>query len=270
MVELEQLTFDDYIKNPTGGRSRIVGERDIARSTYNDKFAKMMLKCAGKIGYLLFKDHTPGKANTRFVIYIQMPSEKIDKFFYDVVIDFTAIDDVTRRINKLDDYYVRFFSNDPNFIFTYAYAFKKNGLLVPECINKVGEKALKEPPTTTNPNNLAGYVKSIYFAYLFMRLRGLFNKAMWQNAATLPEMKIYLEKTIPPFEQKLTLLQSYSQLMKERAKGDRTLVSSSDKKGIEKAAQAAINKATMIKKVTKVNKETASHYIQKIKPIGKK
>ena len=31
-----EITFDDYVKNPTGGRSHMVGERDAAKAVYTD------------------------------------------------------------------------------------------------------------------------------------------------------------------------------------------------------------------------------------------
>lgn len=280
MISLEHITFDDYIQNPTGTRNHIVGQKDIAKATYNTKFNQMLLKCAGNIGYMLWKERSPSHAEERYAIYIQMPSETVDLFKYDVFIDFRALDDVDKRIGKLDSYYVRFFSNDPNFIYTYAYAFKKSGLLVPECIPKISEKALKEAPLKTNPNNLAGYVKSIYFAYLFMKSRGLFNKLMWQNAANINELRMFVSNNLVGSDQKLMLLQQYTQLMKAKAKGDTTKVSSSDPNGIKNAASAATNKIKMMQSVIKVEKDimskhrnnssSAVHKISTIKPIQKK
>lgn len=177
-----QITLKDYIKNPTGGKTRIVGEQEIARNVYTDKFNKVMLKVAGKIDYILFKESTK-----RYILYLKFPSESIDKLTYDVIIDFYTKDDVKQRMNTLNDYYVRFYSNDPNFIYTYAYIFNKNKLIVPELVNKLDQTALKEKPKTTNPKGLVGYVKSIYFAYLFFKLRGLDNKLMWLNAAPIRE-----------------------------------------------------------------------------------
>lgn len=263
------ITFDDYIKNPTGSRSRLVGERDIAQQVYNDKYNKMLLRCAGNINYLLFKEKAPNKDNTRFIIYIQMPSESVEKLYYDVAIDFTADDDVKRRINKLDAYYVRFFSNDPNFIYTYAYAFNKAGLIIPELIPKISQKAIKEAPTHTNPNELAGYVKSIYFAYLFMRNKGLFNKMMWMNAASIPEMRTFFNRYIMESDKKIMYSQHYIQLMKAKARGDNVKIPK-DVKSLEAASKAATNKIQMIRKVQKVDKAVHDHFVKKIKPIGRR
>lgn len=266
---MPRITFEEYINNPTGARSRMVGEKDIAKKMYNDRYSKMLLRCAGNINYLLFRDKNPQTADSRFVIYIQMPSESTERLFYDVAIEFTAEDDVKRKINNLNAYHVRFFSNDPNFVYTYAYAFKNKDLLIPELISKISPKALKQAPHKTNPNETAGYVKSIYFAYLFMQSKGLFNKLMWINAASLTEMKKFFQQFIMTSDKKLTYAQQYAQLMKAKKLGDKTKLSANDEKSLEKAAKAAEHRTTMIKKVTKVNQTLQSKKVQKIKPIGR-
>lgn len=263
-----RLTFDEYIRNPTGGRSRIVGSKDIARAVYSDKYNKMMLRCAGRINYLLFRDKSPMNGDKRFVIYIQMPSEKTEKLYYDVVVDFTAEDDVKRRINNLDGYHVRFFSNDPNFIYTYAYAFNKDKLIIPELISKINPKALNDAPKHTNPHEMAGYVKSFYFAYLFMLNKGLFNKNMWLNAASLTEMNAFFKRYVMTSDKKIIYAQQYKQVVKAKQKGDSIKVSSSDEKGVEKAAKATVTRAKLIRKVEKVNRSTST--VNKIKSIGKR
>ena len=174
-----QITLDSYIKNPSGGRATMAGQRDAAAAVYGQKFNTMILKTAGRIDYKLYKQ---GKDDERFIFYMKMPSESVPDLFYDVVLDFYAKDDVIRKSTKLNDYYVRFFSNDPNFTFTYAYTFKKNQLLVPELMNKLDPRSLKEKPKVTNPHVMVGYAKAIYSAYLLFDMKGLWNKALWYNA----------------------------------------------------------------------------------------
>ena len=172
-----EITFDDYVKNPTGGRSHMVGERDAAKAVYTDKFNKIMMKTAGAFRWWIYADPP-----SRYVLYIKIPSESVTGLFYDVVIEFYTKDVVEKNFNRLDKYYVKFFSNDPNFVFTYAYTFKKNGLLIKELSSKISESALKEAPKKTNPTTSVGYVKSLYFAYLFWKMKGLNNKLAWIGA----------------------------------------------------------------------------------------
>ena len=246
---LERITFDEWIKNPSGGRSKLVGERDIAQAVYNDKYNKMLLLCGGHINYLLFRS-----GHDRFVIYIQMPSEKSKHLFYDVVIEFTTKDDVSKKLGKLTPYKVRFFSNDPNFIYTFAYVYNKNNLIIPELVSKIGEKALKEKPKETNPNKMVGYVKSFYFAYIFMQSRGLFTKLLWANAAPISEMLKFFKNTIVHSDRKLEYVNQYHRIESARKKGQNVQISRADSKGMAKAARNAdmmVSHSKRTKAVTK-------------------
>ena len=207
---MDKITLDQYIKNPSGARTRITGEEEVARNVYTDKYNKLMLKVANNINYVLFK-----KDQERYIIYLKIPSENTPKLFYDVVLDFRTTEDVKKRIGNLNGYYVRFFSNDPNFTFTYAYVFNKRGLIIPELKSKLSTKSLKEKPKTTNPNKMVGYVKSIYFAYLFIKSRGLDNKLMWINAADISRFEGFINRWVMNSENKVIQAQSLSKLSKD-------------------------------------------------------
>ena len=47
---------------------------------------------------------------------------------------------------------------------------------------KMSKLAVKKDAKEKNPENQIGYVKSLYFAYLFMKSRGLFNKVQYAAA----------------------------------------------------------------------------------------
>ena len=175
-----KITLNSYINNPMGGRAHMVGERQAAAATYSDKFDKLLMKSAGAIEHYLYRDaidpnrverDNPNSNLDRYIIIVKIPSEKIPRVVYDVAIEFYTRDTVFKKSTTLDDYYVKFFSNDPNFNYTYAYTFKKNKLIIDEFYSKLDPKAMKESPKITNPNTLVGYVKSIYFVYLFIQNR---------------------------------------------------------------------------------------------------
>jgi hypothetical protein len=71
---------------------------------------------------------------------------------------------------------VRFFSNDPAFVYTFTHAFNKNDLLIKDLMSRVSKSALKIPAEARNKDNQIGYVKSFYFAYLIMENKSLFAK----------------------------------------------------------------------------------------------
>lgn len=259
------MTFEEYIKNPSDSRSRIVGEADIAKSVYQDKYNKMILQCGGQINYILWK-----KEPERYIIYIQMPSEKTPKLYYDVMIEFTSTLDSDQRTGKLDAYKVRFFSNDPNFTFTFAHAFKKKGLLIPELVPKISQKALKEPPRVTNPNILSGYVKSLYFAYIFMRNKGLFNKLNWLQANPMGGMKNWVHQYVMDSEKKLLYAQNFQKVSSQK----HIKVSSVDKDGLSKAAKAVDVRSKYVKTCENVKRTNAiqkeRNRIKSVKRIGRK
>lgn len=261
----DKMTFAEYIRNPTKSRSRIVGEADTARAVYNDKYNKMLLLCAGNINYILWKEEPK-----RYVIYIQMPSETTKNLCYDVFVEFTATDDVDLRTGKLDWYKVRFYSNDPNFTFTYAYAFNKRGLLIPELLPKISKKALETPPHTTNPNELAGYVKSLYFAYLFMQNRGLFNKLMWLQALPMKQMKNWAMQNVMDSDRKYLYAQNFRKVAKQSGRPGSIKVSGQDPKGgLERAAKAIDTQVTYAAKIRRVAKSSASHNVSTVKTVKK-
>ena len=81
--------------------------------------------------------------------------------------------------NDLKEYLVRFYSNDPSFVYTFTHAFVKNDLFFKDFENKMSKKAIKERGKEKNPADQVGYVKSIYFAYLIMSKRGYFSKTKY-------------------------------------------------------------------------------------------
>lgn len=195
-----QITLDSYINNPMGSsRAHMVGERQAAAATYSDKFDKLLMKSAGSIDYTLFRNAIdpaaainmkPNNDLERYIILIKIPSESIPRVVYDVGVEFYTRDTASKKSTTLDSYYVKFFSNDPNFTYTYAYTFKKNKLIIEELMHKLDPRSVKEKPKVTNPNTLIGYVKSLYFAYLFINNRGLMNKFNWYGAGPVNSTKM--------------------------------------------------------------------------------
>jgi hypothetical protein len=168
------MTFDQYINNPMGKGSvaNTVAQRDSWKLRYKEKFDQINLREAGKINYFLYYNE---KSNI-FVIHILIPSEVLKGFYYDTVIEFTSDNSDATISTNLNGYNVKFYSNDPSFVFTYMKVFHDNDMLIDWLESKSPKKAIKEDPKETNPYKIPGYVKSIYFAYLLMKNKGLFLK----------------------------------------------------------------------------------------------
>lgn len=173
------MTFNQYIQNPMGIANAVISNREMYRKFYNEKFDKIILRETGRLNNMenhLYKD------GDRYIAYLKIPSEVVPQFYYDVVIEFTEPKtknkDLKKKIvgNDLEDYFVRFYSNDPSFVFTFCHAFIKNDMFFKEFSNKMSTKAIKNRAVQKNPKDVVGYVKSLYFAYILMSRKGLFNK----------------------------------------------------------------------------------------------
>ena len=76
-----EMTFDQYIQNPMGIANSVMSNREMYRSMYSMKLDAIMVREMGKIDYKLYKD------KNSYYAYIKVPSEVVEKFYYDVVIE---------------------------------------------------------------------------------------------------------------------------------------------------------------------------------------
>lgn len=184
------MTFQQYIDNPLGRKNAVFSQRDTFKQIYTQKYDAVLLREAGKIKFFLYYD----KEKDTFYTHIKIPSEVVPKFYYDVVIKFYTKDNGIRASASLKDYDVQFFSNDPAFVFTYERVFHKLGMFVEECKPKASKIALKKDPKEKNPYEIPGYVKSIYFAFLFIKQSNLFSKALYSQVGEKYNQKLMLSK----------------------------------------------------------------------------
>ena len=166
-----KMTFEDYINNPMGKGSAVMStaHREVMRMQYKKKFDNILLREKGKIDFRLFRNT---KSNTYWV-YVKIPSELCKNFYYDTIVKFYADETVKGGGKDLFKYYSEFYSNDPAFVYTYAYVFSHNDLFIKELSSKMSKEALRKSPTEKNPSESVGYVKSLYFVYLLMQNRNL-------------------------------------------------------------------------------------------------
>ena len=187
-------TFDEYIQNPMGISNSVISNREMYRTLYMGKLDNILLRELGEIKYTLYK------TKTKYYVYMKIPSEAIKKFYYDVVVEFTPPEkeDTDRTLNK---YTVRFFSNDPSFVFTFAHAFIKNDMFIKDLKPLMSKEAVRKNADEKNPQNQIGYVKSLYFTYLLMKKYGLFNKIKYATAKKY-DVKV-ISKEIMPADEKI-------------------------------------------------------------------
>ena len=174
------ITLEQYINNPAGKGSSTVPSivRESIMNSYKRRFDNLLLRENGKIKYYQYKN----TENNIYYTLVKVPSETIPDFYYDVVFKFYTDAGVSDGGRDLKKYYVQFFSNDPSFVYTYAYVFIQKNLFLTELKSKLSMQVVREKPTERNPDEVVNYVKSIVFAYLFLNERGLLNKATFGSA----------------------------------------------------------------------------------------
>lgn len=175
------MTLEQWKDNPMGRGNAMISSttREKIRSDYVKRFDALMVRERGRVEYNLFKD----TVNNKFYAYLKIPSEVVEKFYYDVVLEFSATSDIEDAGRNLMKYNVKFFANDPAFVFTYVRAYDKMGLFINELESKMARKALREASKVKNPLGVIGYVKSLYFAYLAMYNKGLLNATRFESEA---------------------------------------------------------------------------------------
>ena len=178
------MTFDEYINNPMGEKNAVMSNRTMYRNLYKSKLDKVLVREAGKIDYKLYK------GSSKYYCYIKIPSEVVKDVYYDVIIEFRKPKDKSKILDTtLKEYEVRFYSNDPSFMFTFCHAFVKHDMFIKAYADKMSKKAIKEKANEKNPQDIVGYVKSFYFAYLIMQSKGLFNKIRYVEAYSESNIK---------------------------------------------------------------------------------
>ena len=173
-----KMTLDEYIQNPLGSGAVVSAiVKESVRRIYTEKFNNIMLRENGKVNYYKYKTK-----DNQYIIHIKVPSETVKNFYYDVVFRFFADEKVLDLGRSLNKYYFQVYSNDPAFVYTHVYVFNKNDLFFQDLKGKMSKLALTERPKEKNPTEQLAYVKTIYFAYLFMSNRGLFKTITWKDA----------------------------------------------------------------------------------------
>ena len=180
-----KMTFDQFVDNPLGKNSAVltIAARQSIMDSYSKKWDVILLRENGNINHFFYKDDK----HNAYYAHFKIPSETVKKFYYDVVIKFTADSKVGEGGKDLFKYAVQFYSNDPSFVYTYAYVFNKNDMFIRELSDKMSKEALKKSPNIKNPHQNTGYVKTIVFAYLYMKSKKLNDKTRFLASAATYE-----------------------------------------------------------------------------------
>ena len=237
------MSFDKYIDNPSGG-STVVTNRNMYKDMYKSKFDKVLLRESGKIEWKVY--YTNDKQDS-FYIYMKIPSEVVEKFYYDVVIRLFTTENKKKTNVNLREYAVEFYSNDPEFVYTFAHAFNKNDLFIKDLESKMSKTALKNAAKIKNPKDNVWYVKSLYFAYLTMERYHLFNRSILKQHGAKYDKRELLSKITHATEKIEARQSAQVKLDKEKSKAKKI-----ERKDID--LQSKHTKSSGIVKTSKVSK----------------
>lgn len=237
-----EMTYDQYIQNPMGIANAVFSNRDMYRNLYMSKLDKLLVREMGKIDYTLYVD------NKKYYVYIKIPSEVIEKFYYDVVIEFSEPKDKSLIDSTLKNYNVKFYSNDPSFVYTFAHAFIKNKLFIKELEDVMSKEAIRKVAVEKNPSNQVGYVKSLYFAYLILKKENVFNKKKFILAKQINWKS--LQRSITPADVKIAQRQDAAKELSAKNKKAREELNKLMKRPIEKDIPMATKSSKTIKPIS--------------------
>ena len=261
------MTFDQYINNPLIKRNPLFNNmvREHFRASYEKKWGILMVRERGTIDHFFYHD----KVHNAYYAHIKVPSETVKRFYYDVVIKFTADQHVEAGGQDLFKYNVQFYSNDPAFCYFYAYAFNQHGMFIKELSKMMVKDCLTKKPKQKNPEENTGYVKTLFFAYLYMKANK-FNQRDRFTATCMTYSYGHLVGNIEEAQTKITKRQDKTpdEKVPERKREE---VSEKDKKknSITKGIET-VKKIEPIKKITaKKHTGTSNVNIIKARKSGK-
>lgn len=251
-----EMTFDDYIQNPMGRENAVISNRSMYRDLYKAKLDKILVRENGKI------EHKCYSIGLKYMCYLKIPSEVVPDFYYDVLIEFTPPKKLVHG-GSLKDFNVKFYSNDPSFVYTFAHAFIKNNLFITAYADKMSKEAIEKVAKEKNPGNQVGYVKSLYFAYLFMQSRGLFNKLRYVDIYSEAAVK----KQVMHADEKIKARQEAASAKSKKASRERKV----QKSEIEDDKNQLVRNVPFMRKSTptgNINKTTSVSFGNKVKRMG--
>lgn len=193
MANKLKYSFEEYINNPSGRGSAVMA---VGREAIHEDFTRKLTTLESSKGKVTYKSIRSGDGKVYYIDF-KIPSDSTDNFFYDTVVEFTLVP--STNDTSIRNYNVRFFSNDPSFVYTYGYAFKTHGLLISGLEKKLPFRALNQKANTRNPDNTVGYSKNIYFAYLIMVRDNLFDKQNLDRLSKVGNLSL-IAKDITSFD----------------------------------------------------------------------
>ena len=156
-------TINDFLDKP-------FGEKEEKSKDFERKFSELDSNRKIKVVGLT-------QVEDDYLLHLTIGSKSNPTESYDVVLLFFTDDDSIKKEITFKNYYVKFFSNSPSFIYQYAVLYKQNGFLIDMLYDKMDEKYKDVLPDKVNKEHNLSYDKSIYCACKYVLSKSsAFNK----------------------------------------------------------------------------------------------
>lgn len=258
------MTLEEYSKNPMGQKNALFSQRDMYRKLYTEKFDKLLLRENGKFQCKLYMN------NDKYYIYLKIPSEVINDFYYDVVIELYTKNPIYKMNRNLNNYDFKCYSNSPDYVFTFAHAMIKNNMFINDLKPKMSKLAIDKVAKERNPKNQIGYIKGLYFAYLYIKKMNLLAKISFEANGEKYDKKILLDQ-IMHADEKIALRQQRNiekekkdKLEKKKTEMDNANIRTDVKPTSNVKKSNFIKKVNNIKKTAKINTTKKTKTTKKI------
>lgn len=160
------MNIEEYINDPSVAPQT---NRD-TKTMYMNKLNEIILRENKMPDVAVFVN------KDEYWFYVSVPDAKVHGIYYDVVLQFKPKSAAQLENKTIKAYDVKFFANDPGFIFYFAYVFNKESMIISSLKHKLNTLALTKAPEKTNPELNIRYCKTIYFAYLIIEKLNLYDK----------------------------------------------------------------------------------------------
>lgn len=169
------LVANSILMNPIKGSSHMAPRNMIIKSMTSEA-----MNIISNGGIRLVSVSYPKSDNLDVHLKLTSKSNGIE---YDVIIEFLNIrkivgDKIINGVFK-DKTEMKVFSNSPEFVFTYAYAFNKKGYIISRYRQLIGNKALNDAPKVKNPTSEIGMSTSIFYALKYLETINFFGNMQY-------------------------------------------------------------------------------------------
>lgn len=164
-------TFSSFLANPTGMAGDASRNSRLVVNGYEIILSRLIASKSYNFNPNVYFD----RPDNKIYMHIKIPSSSVLNFYYDAVICFD-----TSRIGNhtsLQNAPIKFYTNSPSFIFTYANSFLKSKLIIDSLIKRLPHE-VSEIAHVRNPDSHVGFEKILTLAMLYIQHMGLLNSAV--------------------------------------------------------------------------------------------